>query len=84
MNLTDTLKQIYCPNSKCKSKVAARIENLAKYMGVDDWGESTCIEVSHHFNLSSPYQVFLLEEGLSKGYKANIPAYEKKVKAICQ
>ncbi len=64
IEFTDSLKQIYCSNPDCKLKVAARLEYMAKKMGVDGWGESTCIAVVEHFNMKSPYQVFMLNDSL--------------------
>ena len=83
IEFTDTLRQIYCTNSKCYYKIASRLEAMAKHMKVDGWGESTCVEVCKYFKMISPYQVFLLEDYVKKGGTCNVPAFEKKVKAIC-
>ncbi len=79
LELTDSIKQIYCPNRFCALKIAARLEYMAKAMKADGWGESTCREACRIFKLKSPYQVFLLE-----GHTCDsIPAFRKKVDSIC-
>jgi len=35
IEFTESLRQIYCPNRFCSFKVAARLESMAKDMGVD-------------------------------------------------
>lgn len=78
---TDSLKQIYCVNKQCALKVAARLENMAKAMKADGWGESTCLAVVQHFGMISPYQVFVIgERGLDC---PDVSAFEKKIKSIC-
>ena len=83
IEFTDSLRQIYCSNSKCFYKIAARLEAMAKTMKADGWGESTCIQVCQDFKLVSPYQVFLLEEYIKRGGTSTIPAFQKKVESIC-
>lgn len=80
---TDSVRQIYCSNPKCFFKIAARLEAMAKHMKADGWGESTCVAVCKEFKLVSPYQVFLLEKYVANGGTSSIPAFEKKVKSIC-
>lgn len=65
IEFTESLKQIYCGNSRCKAKIAARLEYMAKKMGVDGWGESTCLNVVKRFGLISPYQVFIIPNNKS-------------------
>lgn len=75
---TDTLKQIYCSNSKCKLKIAARLEAMAKNMNVDGFGDSTCLALCSQFGMVSPYQVFLLEGKEAEG----VSAFDKKISAM--
>ena len=82
IEFTDSLRQIYCSNSKCFYKIAARLEAMAKTMKADGWGESTCIQVCQDFKLVSPYQVFLLEEYIKRGGTSTIPAFQKKLSLI--
>ena len=79
IEFTDTLKQIYCPNSRCPSKIAARLESMAKAMRADGWGESTCLSVVKGFRLKSPYQVFLLNGKACP----DVSAFDKKMASIC-
>jgi NAD-dependent DNA ligase len=89
IEFTDSLRQIYCSNPRCFYKVAARLEAMAKKMRgpngecCEGWGESTCITVCKTFKMISPYQVFQLEDLLAKGVTCDVPAFEKKVKSIC-
>lgn len=83
VEFTDTLRQIYCPNPRCVYKVAARLENMAKSLKIDDWGESTCVTICKEFNIITPYQVFLLEDMMNNGATSSVSAFPKKVKAIC-
>lgn len=77
--LTESLKQLYCSNRFCPTKVAARLESMAKMMKADGWGESACLAAVKYFGLKSPYQVFLLE-----GRECNeIAAFSKKIDEIC-
>lgn len=78
---TDTLKQIYCSNPKCKLKIAARLEAMAKNMNVDGFGDSTCLALCSQFGMTSPYQIFLLA---SKGADEveGVAAFDKKMDAI--
>lgn len=80
IEFTDTLKQIYCSNSRCPSKIAARLESMAKAMKADGWGESTCLAVVNNFGMKSPYQVFLLE---GQTQCEGVSAFNKKVASIC-
>lgn len=82
IEFTDTLKQIYCPNSKCPCKIAARLESMAKAMKADGWGESTCLSVVKHFKMISPYQIFLLD-GKTGVTCPEVSAFDKKIKSIC-
>lgn len=89
VEFTDSLRQIYCTNPRCFYKIAARIEAMAKKLRgpngetCDGWGESTCITVCQEFGLISPFQVFKLQELVDKGITSSVPAFEKKVKSIC-
>ena len=83
VEFTDSLRQIYCSNPRCFFKIAARLEAMAKHMKADGWGESTCVTVCQEFKLKSPYQVFLLEKYINDGGSSGVPAFEKKVKSIC-
>lgn len=78
---TDSLKQIYCPNRFCSLKIAARLESMAKAMKADGWGESTCQAVAQHFQFTSPYQVFLLND--MDAECPDVSAFKKKVASIC-
>lgn len=77
--LTESLKQLYCSNRFCSTKVAARLESMAKMMKADGWGESACLTAVKYFGLKSPYQVFLLEDKECP----EIPAFGKKIAEIC-
>lgn len=84
LEFTDKLTQIYCPNKGCYSKIAARLESMAKAMGIDDWGESTCLAVCQKYNVKTPFQIFTLEKlPANKREVAGIPAFDKKIRAIC-
>lgn len=89
IEFTDSLRQIYCTNPKCHYKIAARLEAMAKKLRgkngecCDGWGESTCVEVCKYFRLISPFQVFSLREYVAKGYRPDVPAFEKKLDSIC-
>lgn len=86
---TDSLRQIFCTNPRCYYKVAARLEAMAKKLRgpdgecCDGWGESTCVTVCNEFKLISPFQVFQLGGLLEKGITSSVPAFEKKVRSIC-
>lgn len=79
LSLTESLKQLYCDNRTCSTKVAARLESMAKMMKADGWGESACLAVVRNFKMISPYQVFLLAGKECK----EVPAFQKKVAEIC-
>lgn len=83
IHFTDSLRQIYCSNQRCVYKIAARLESMAKAMKVDGFGESSCQTICRTFKLISPYQVFLLEKAVESGKTCDVPAFEKKVAAIC-
>lgn len=77
--LTESLRQLYCGNHMCATKIASRLESMAKMMKADGWGESACLTVTRQFGLISPFQVFLLE-----GKECpDVPAFSKKVAEIC-
>lgn len=77
--LTESLKQIYCDNRTCPTKVASRLEGMAKMMKADGWGESTCLQVVKSFGMVSPFQVFLLQ-----GRECpSVAAFDKKLAEIC-
>ena len=86
---TDTLVNIACTNPRCYYKVASRLEAMAKKLRgkngevCDGWGESACIAVCKDYKLVSPYQIFQFEKLIGKGIKNDIPAFEKKIKSIC-
>ena len=79
LSLTESLKQLYCDNRTCPTKIAARLESMAKMMKADGWGESACLAVAKNFKMISPYQVFLLADKECK----DVPAFQKKVAEIC-
>lgn len=54
---SDNLKFIQCSNSRCSSKVAARLEAMCKYLKIDGFGESTCLVVAKH--IIGPGQLLL-------------------------
>ena len=89
VEFTDSLRQIYCTNPRCYYKVAARLEAMAKKLRgpngecCEGWGESTCVTVCQEYNMISPYQVFQLEKLVAAGSGSSVPAFEKKVKSIC-
>lgn len=89
IEFTDSLRQIYCTNPRCYYKVASRLEAMAKKLRgpngecCDGWGESTCITVCQEYHMISPYQVFQLERLVANGSTSSVPAFEKKVKSIC-
>lgn len=78
IEFTDNLKHIYCVNKHCALKIAHRLKDMARDMKVDGWGESTCLKVVEGYKLTSPYQVFLLENKELKDI-----SLAKKIKAIC-
>lgn len=80
---TDSLRQIYCTSERCIYKIASRLEAMAKKMKVDGFGESTCVTLCKEFKLISPYQVFLIEDKLNSGVTSKVPAFEKKIREIC-
>lgn len=77
--LSENLVYLSCENRYCYGKVAARIEEMAKRMQVDGWGESTCNQVAKTYKVQSPYSIFLLENTEN----TDIPAFTKKVADIC-
>lgn len=77
--LTESLRQLYCGNHMCATKIAARLESMAKMMKADGWGESACLTVTRQFGLISPFQVFLLEGREC----SDVAAFNKKVAEIC-
>lgn len=79
--LTESLKQLYCPNRQCPTKVASRLEAMAKMMQVDGWGESTCLEVVRQFGMFSPFQVFLLIDKLDS---IKTESLKDKIRDICR
>lgn len=83
LEFTDNLTQIGCPNRFCTHKVASRLESMAKEMKADGWGISTCLAVVKAFKLKSPAQVFLLETVNPSVMNGIVPAFDKKVKSIC-
>ena len=87
IEFTDSLSQIYCSNPRCYYKTAARLEAMAKAMKADGWGESACLAVCKQFNLVSPFQIFLFKEAMENGTipetNSAIPAFKKKIDAIC-
>ncbi len=84
VEFTDSLKQAYCTNRFCSSKIAARLQNMAKELKVEGWDSNTCREVCKCFNLKSPYQVFLLEKEIAKGAVCfSVDDFESKIHTIC-
>ena len=81
IEFTDDLTNIYCVNKQCALKVASRLEAMARDMKVDGWGESTCLKAVEGYGLTSPYQVFLLEN--KELENIGVSSLEKKIKAIC-
>lgn len=79
--VSDNLTQLYCDNPYCSSKIASRLEYMAKALDVDDWGESTCLKIVQDFNLKSPYTAFNLVKMLGKNY-TGVSAFDKKVRAL--
>ena len=77
--LTESLRQLYCNNSLCATKIASRLESMAKMMKADGWGGSTSLNVVKKFKLVSPFQVFLL----SGKECPEVSAFSKKVEDIC-
>lgn len=78
--LTDNLVQLYCPNPTCYMKVGSRLEEMAKMIGADGWGESTCKEVCDQLNLMSPIDVF--DEDVRYSYPEGVSAWDKKMENI--
>lgn len=77
--VSESIVHLFCDNRMCMTKVAARLEAMAKMMKADGWGESTCRQTVTAFHMASPYQVFLLESKQN----TDIPAFEKKLREIC-
>lgn len=78
--LTDNLVQLYCPNPTCYLKVASRLEEMAKIIGADGWGESTCKEVCDQLNLMSPIDIF--DDDVRYSYPDGVSAWDKKMENI--
>lgn len=78
--LTDNLVQLYCPNRGCFLKIGARLEEMAKLIGADGWGASTCIDVCRQLGLSSPIDIF--DDGVSSSYPEGVSAWDKKMRNI--
>lgn len=78
--LTDNLVQLYCPNRSCFLKIGARLEEMAKMIGADGWGSSTCIEVCKQFDLKSPVDIF--DDDLILAYPDGVSAWDKKMDNI--
>ena len=84
VEFTDSLAQIYCSDSRCPYKVAARLEAMAKAMKADGFGASTCITLCKEFGIKSPFQIFLLEDIIKKGpIITDVAALDKKIASIC-
>jgi len=80
---TDSLNQIYCPNSRCHTKVASRLEAMAKEMKADGWGLSTCLAVVKQLGMISPFQVFDIKDKGLQGKLEGISSLDKKLNEIC-
>ncbi len=78
--LTDNLVQLYCPNPTCYLKVASRLEAMAKMMGADGWGESTCKIVCDQLNLKSPIDIY--DPDIQYEYPEGVSAWDKKLDNI--
>ena len=80
--LTDNLVQLYCPNRTCHLKIAARLEEMAKMIGADGWGNSTCVEVCRQLDLKSPIDIF--DKDVRYSYPEGVRAWDKKMDNIEQ
>jgi NAD-dependent DNA ligase len=78
--LTDNLVQLYCPNGKCYLKIASRLEEMAKLIGADGWGEASCREVCKDFGLKSPIDIF--DDDLRWELMGRADSWEKKLDNI--
>ena len=79
---TDTLTQVYCSNPNCYYKVANRLENMAKAMQVDGWGESTCMALVSQYHLVAPFQALLAERLVANGVDTGIANFPVKVRDL--
>lgn len=78
---TDNLVNVFCPNRKCFYKIGARLEEMAKMLGVDGFGNSTCVDICRQLLLESPIEVFELTDEEIRGLDG-VSAAEKKFSAI--
>ena len=60
LEFTDTLNELYCPNPRCKLKIAARMEEMAKALNVKGFGIATCRKLCTTYSMQSPYQIMVL------------------------
>lgn len=82
IHFTDTLTQVYCSNPQCSYKVANRLENMAKAMQVDGWGESTCISLVSQFHMVAPFQALLANRLVASGVDTGIANFPVKVRDL--
>lgn len=59
---TDNLVNLACPNRYCYNKIGARLESMCKILGIDGWGNASCVQVAKEFKLKSPAQLYILAQ----------------------
>lgn len=82
IKFTEELTQCYCSNEKCFYKIATRLENMAKAMQVDGWGESTCVSLVRSYKMQSPFQALLATKLVERGVNTGIAGFAAKVNAL--
>lgn len=55
--ITDSLKELYCPNPHCMGKASQRLLALLTDLGVKNMGESRCIAYIDEMGTSNPYVI---------------------------
>ena len=62
--LTNSLKQAYCSSDTCYVKIANRMYKMAQKLGLSSVTIDICKYICKNYEISSPYQLFLMEQVL--------------------
>lgn len=58
MYISDTLRELYCDNIECPSKLVQRALAMLQDLGVKNFGESRCAKLMAYYNMTSPLEFF--------------------------
>jgi hypothetical protein len=61
MELSDSLKSLYCPNPLCRDKGVMRLKTMLADLKVRDMGEARCQKFLDYYNVNDPVSIFLYE-----------------------